>query len=227
MKKVTSLILAMLFGLSFANAQECPMYFPDKVGTIREMKSYDHRNRLTSIVRQEILDKVVTDNAVRVKVRSTSYDNKESEVYSGELEFICENGVFTFDLRNFLDPATMAAYDETTVNISGTNLEYPAVMTVGSGLPDGSVLMAIEGPMRLNFSVNITDRKIEGREEITTDAGTFMCYKITYNVASRAVIVNVNSSAVEWVAPGVGTVRTESYDRRGRLTGYSVLTSLK
>jgi hypothetical protein len=229
MKKVALLFLAMLLGFSFAGAQECPMYFPDEVGTIREIRSYDQRNRLTSIVRHEILDKVVADNSIRVKVRATSYDRKESEVHSGDLEFICEDGVFTFDLRDYLDPSMIASYEEMGVDITGTNLVYPAIMNVGANLPDGSVQMVVKsgGATLLTVSVNISNRKIEAREQITTDAGTFMCYKITYDVASRAGFINSNSSAIEWIAAGAGPVRTETFDRRGRLTGYSVLTSLK
>ncbi len=229
MKRATVLFLILLLSLPMASAQDCPMYFPDEVGTIREIRSFDQRDRLNSIVRQEILDKVVSGNSTRVKVRATSYEKDESEIYAGDLEFICEDGVFRFDLKDYLDPSSLAAYEEMGVDITGDNLIYPARLNVGDDLPDGEIRMVVKSGAAtiLTVSVNISNRQVEGREEITTDAGTFLCHKITYDVSSRAGFINSNSSAIEWIAEGVGQVRTETYNRRGRLTGYSVLTSLQ
>lgn len=230
MKTVTfSFLFALLLTFSTTSAQDCPMYFPDEVGSIREIKSFDQRDRLTSIVRQEILDKTVSGNSTSVKVRATSYDKDESEIYTGDLEFICEDGIFSFDLKDYLDPSSLAAYEEMGIDITGNNLVYPARLSVGDVLPDGDIQMVVKsgGTTLITVRVNISNRRVEGREEITTDAGTFLCHKISYDVTSRAGFITSNTTAIEWIAEGVGQVRTETFNRRGRLTGYSVLTSLK
>ena len=205
------------------------MYFPDQVGSVREMRSYDQRDRLTSITRQEILDKTVSGNDVRVKVRTTSYDNDENEILTGDLEIVCEDGVFSFDLRDYLDPNTLAAYEDMGIEITADNLLYPANMSAGDQLPDGELQMVVKSGQTtiLTLILTISNRKIEEIENITTDAGTFSCYKISYDISTKAGFITTSSSAVEWIADSVGLVRNETYNRRGRLTGYSVLTALQ
>jgi hypothetical protein len=204
------------------------MYFPDEVGSTREMKFYDQRDRLSSISRQEILDKITSGSKTQVKVRTTSFDKDESEIHTGELEFICEDGIFTFDLKDYLDPASLAAYEEMGIEITADNLAYPARLVPGDQLPDGGIKMVVKSGSTtiLTLTVDISNRKVEGTEEITTEAGTFKCYKITYDVTSKAGFITTNSTAIEWMADGVGMVRNETFNRRGRLTGYSVLTNL-
>ena len=230
MKSVIRLAFLFLFIFStLLNAQECPMYFPDEIGTVREMKSYDRRDRLTSISRQEIIDKTVSGNDVRVTVRTTSYDDDENEILTGELEIICKDGVFRFDLRDFLDPNTIAAYEDMGIEITADNLLYPANMSPGDQLPDGELQMVVKSGQAtlLTLVLTISNRTIEGIEDITTDAGTFSTYKISYDLTTKAGFITTSSSAIEWIADGVGFVRTETYNRRGRLTGYSVLTELR
>jgi hypothetical protein len=38
---------------------------------------------------------------------------------------------------------------------------------------------------------------------------------------------NVNLKGVDYLAEGVGVVRAESYNKKGNLTGYSLLTAYK
>jgi len=201
MKSGAVLLLTVFLWLgSVVNAQDCPMYFPDKVGATREMKFYDQRDRLTSITRHEILDKTESGNSVSVKVRATSYDKDDEEIHNGELELICEDGVFIFDL---------------TANLSA-----------GDVLPDGNLTMVVKSGSTTIITINLSifNRKVEGVEDITTDAGTFSSYKVSYDISTKAGFLTSSSSAIEWMAEGVGLVRSETYNRRGRLTGYSVLT---
>ena len=78
----------------------------------------------------------------------------------------------------------------------------------------------------MNMSVSITNRKVEAVENITTPAGTFECYKITYDVATK-MMINVKMKATEWYAKNVGMVKSESYTSDGKLAGSTLLTGLK
>jgi len=48
----------------------------------------------------------------------------------------------------------------------------------------------------------VKDRKVEAKESITSEAGTWDCYKITYNIESKIAImgagVPMNLQATEW-----------------------------
>ncbi len=60
-------------------------------------------------------------------------------------------------------------------------LEYPANMNVGDQLKDGQLSMDYESTSGLKSSIeiSITERKVEGKESVTTSAGTWECFKIS------------------------------------------------
>jgi hypothetical protein len=133
--RITFSIVALFLFILSVSAQDCPMYFPDNIGSTREMKFFDQRDRLTSITRHEILDKTIGENKINLKVRATSFDEDDKEIHTGELEMICEDGIFKFDLTGYLDPATLASYEEMGVEISAENLEYPSNLNAGMNCP--------------------------------------------------------------------------------------------
>jgi hypothetical protein len=86
-----------------------------------------------------------------------------------------KDGIFKFDLKSYLDPATLASYEEMGVEITADNLVYPANLNAGDKLPDGALKMVVKSGNAtiLTITLNISNRKVEGRESITTEAGTF------------------------------------------------------
>jgi hypothetical protein len=72
----------------------------------------------------------------------------------------------------------------------------------------------------------VFNRKVEAVENLTTPAGTFECYKISYDIATK-MMVNVKAKATEWYSNGVGMVKSETYSTDGKLIGSNVLTALK
>ena len=129
-------------------------------------------------------------------------------------------------MKDYLDPNTLASYEEMGIDFTADNLVYPANLSVGDVLPDGELIMSVKSGTMTIFTLTLTisNRKVEEIEEITTDAGTFSCYKLSYDTTTKAGIISSSSSVIEWISEGVGMVRNETYNRRGRLTGYSVLT---
>jgi hypothetical protein len=78
----------------------------------------------------------------------------------------------------------------------------------------------------MTMTVKVYNRKVEAIENITTPAGSFECSKITYNIDTK-VGLSVKLTGIEWVSKNVGVVRSESYNTKGKLQGYTLLTSLK
>jgi hypothetical protein len=73
------------------------------------------------------------------------------------------------------------------------------------------------------------DGKCEAIEDVTVPAGTFKCHKITQTVATTGYIgrKEVISKTVSWYAPGIGTVKTETYDAKDKLQGSTELVELQ
>jgi len=109
-------------------------------------------------------------------------------------------------------------------DVTMDQLVYPAELSEGQTLDDASIEISATGGMPINLVFDITDRKVEGKETITTPAGTFDCYKISYNTHSKMMIMNMNFNSVEYLSDKFGAVRTETYKSNGNLVSYTVIS---
>jgi hypothetical protein len=209
-------------------SQECQPYFLIDEGSVREMTSYDKKDKLTGTTVQTVKEVKTSGNVTEWTIGAVSKDDKGKEVSSGDLHMSCEDGIFKMDMKNFLDEETMKSFEEMEITMDATDLDYPAVLVPGQTLKDGNISVKVtsQGMPLMTLVVKIYDRKVEAIEDITTPAGTFSCYKMTSTIETKTMFTIVAKST-DWIAAKVGSVRSESYDKSGKLMGYSVLTSMK
>ncbi|MCB0493771.1 MAG: hypothetical protein KDC93_15305 [Cyclobacteriaceae bacterium] len=220
------IIIGISLGITSGIAQ-CNQYYQLSEGSEWEMESYNAKGKLTGKQTQKVTSYSGGANSFAATVQSTVYDKKDKEVMKGDLEFKCNNGTMMVDMRNFINEEQMKAFQNYEMQIEADNLEVPNDLSVGQTLKDGSVtLTTSNSPIPMNMSVNITDRKVVAKESITTPAGTFECYKITSKSTvntKMGIGMTFNFSTVEWLAPKVAVVKSESY-RNDKLQGYTLLT---
>jgi len=113
------------------------------------------------------------------------------------------------------------------MTIESTEIEIPKYSSAtGTDLKDASMTVKVDaGGVILKMKISMEDRKLVAKEKKTTDAGTYDCIKITQKTVLTG-IVKSESSSIEWYSEGVGVVRSETYNKKGKLTGYSELTSV-
>ena len=207
---------------------DCKPYLPGETGKTWEITNYSPKDKVTGTVKYEILSVTESDTSTVYEIQSTYFDKKEEQTYQSTYEASCENGIFQLDMTVMMDGNSMGAYQNMDAEVDATEFELPPTDESAVGpLEDGTlkVSVASSGINMMTMTVHVTDRKVEGLEEITTDAGTFNCLKLTQNVSTR-MLIKIEASSIEWYAEGVGVVRSESYNSKGKLTGYSVLTKL-
>jgi hypothetical protein len=224
-KIMLSFVLLLTTVLTLS-AQDCTFFYPMEEGTIIEMKHFDKKEKLSGITRQEIIEKKLGSNGITLTIRNTSFDEKGKELMSSDLTMECRNGVFTFDMSNYINDEMLAGMKEMEFTMEGDNLEFPSNMKAGDMLKDGKIRLLVEDMPMMNMTTTVYNRKVEAVENISTEAGTFECYKISYEVLTDAMI-DVQTRGIEWIAPETGAVRTESYNKNGKLMGYSVLSRLE
>jgi hypothetical protein len=226
MKKMFSCILISLLFLPAANlrSQECTYYFPAKQGSEIEMKSYSDKDKVTSISKSKVLD--VSGNTI--KVANEIADDKGKPVAKSEFVVSCKNGEFVMDMSSYLKGVNMDAYKDMDIKVETEDMHMPASLKAGDVLDDGEMTVKVtnQGFPMMNMKVKVYNRKVEKMESITTPAGTFDCAKITYDIDSKVVFA-MSLKAIEWVSKNVGVVRSESYNSKGKLQGYTLLTGLK
>ncbi|MEI6765716.1 MAG: hypothetical protein WCM76_08755 [Bacteroidota bacterium] len=224
MKKI-SLILGVLFVLFAAknmNAQNCVSWYPTETSSRWETTSYDSKDNVTGITVSKVMSKEITPKGMVMIIEGESYDAKHTSQGKNSFTVGCADGKFFVSLDNLVNKSM---YKDMDVNVTSDNLELPYAPTTGMTLPDGQITMSVsnKGVPIINMTISITNRKVESVENITTSAGTFECYKITYDVTTKSFI-NVTTKSIEWYCKETGVVRSETHDSNGKLMGYSLLT---
>lgn len=223
MKKIGLLILVLSISFTLFS-QNCEMFFATEKGVFTEMKSYTEKGKLTGTTRQTITDVANSEKGIIIKVLSEQLDAKDKSLGISELEMRCEGGIFYMDMKNFMSQGVMGD-PNAEMKVDANDLAFPSNLKVGETLPDGNITMSLAaGPIPVNMSIRIFNRKVEAIENITTPAGAFECYKMTYDMESK-MGMKITSSVKQWYAKNIGAVRTESYDKNGKLMGYSELTA--
>ncbi len=228
MKLLKLLVLAILtINVSYAQT-DCKPYLPVNKGTTWEITNYTAKGKETGKMTYELVDKVENGNDITFTVKTTTYDKKGKLVYESTFEAKCVDGKFDFDMAFKMDGGALKAYEDMDVKVDASKLEIPDLDTApGTQLDDGTLVVSIEtGAIGMfKMTVLITDRVLKARETVTTPAGTFDCIVLSQKVSTK-MMIKVQGSSKEWYAENIGIVRSESYNKKGKLMGYSVLTKL-
>ena len=220
---------AFLILLSFTvntYSQECKAYIPYEKGTKLEMTSYNQKDKVTGIINQEVTDVKTEDNSTIFSVHQKFEDEKGKNPMETDMTFTCTGETFLVDMNMYVNNEQMEAYKDMQVEVTTDQLEVPFNYSPGQNLDDGTItIKLISGsPISLNFVISVINRKVEGKESITTPAGTFECLKLTQDIVTKAGFT-ITMNSIEWYAEGVGVVRSESY-KKGKLEGYTELTKV-
>lgn len=234
--KYTGLILLLLTFLSSSvQAQDCTFYFPKKVGSVLEITQYDKKGKIQNIVLHKVKSNNSTAERSEVIVEYEFHGKEVDDQFetSGEYKVFCENGAYKFEFGALIPSSNAMGNGDMEMEMKSDFLEIPNNPQPGQTMPDGKLEMTakIEGnPLMgkgFQMTVYVTGRKVEALEKITTPAGTFDCVKISSVSESKIMMIKTKTRTVEWFADGVGLVRSEYYDKRDKLDGYSELTRLE
>ena len=77
----------------------------------------------------------------------------------------------------------------------------------------------------MTMEITITDRVVEAKEKITTEAGTFDCYRISQTVIAKMPIV-MRSKGTQWLDPGLGMIKSLNYSADGKKTSTTELVQV-
>ena len=207
-------------------AQPCEGFFPMNKGSIMETTAFNEKGKSQTVSTITIQDIVSTGNGVKLSIHADIVDEKGKSVSSADYDAKCSNGSFSIDMKSMLSPEQLKSSKDMTVTIEADDIVYPLDFTVGEMLKDAHLKMNVSmNNMNMpGTTIDITNRKIEGKETITTPAGSFECLKISSNIKIKNII-GYEMKSIEWISKGNGVIRTESY-RGDKMKGYSLLTKL-
>ncbi len=228
MKKLLLISLTGLFFFSFfARAQDCVTYFPTEKGKKLVYQYYDNKSKPTVKVYYKVKDVSKTDKGLKITTEQwvESADGQVADTFL--LDYYCKDGEFYVDMRSTLS-SMLSKYEGMDLEVSTKDLAIPVDMKEGETLPDGEATVVVKnnGVKLVTITSHVTNRKVAGREKVTTPAGTFDCVKITYDTDGKVGFVKTRSSGAVWYAKGVGSVKIEGYNKKGKLESSSELIEM-
>ncbi len=206
------MLLLVILAFAFkANAQSCSNYYFLQNNKTIEMAMFGKNDKPTGKLVYNVTDVQKAGGVLSSTINSEMFTDKGKSMSKGVVNMKCNGGIYMMDLKSFIPQQQV----EQMKNIDAKSefyLEYPSNIKVGDMLKDGAFTMDMNNGMGLEM--NITNRKVEGEEEITTPAGTWKCFKITYHSKIKTKMGGIgipfNLDETEWYAPGFGVVRTTS-----------------
>lgn len=227
----TSLLLITVF-FTKTFAQDCSFYFPTKVGTVVTTTYYDKKGKESSKLHQKVLAFKKATNFQEVKVQNRTETKNSEDVPDSllvhEFTIRCENGDFQVNWDAYMG-STLNKYQGMDMEVNSENLSIPSKLSEGQTFPDAKIDITVsnQGMKIMTIHTVVKDRKVAGFEKRTTPAGTFDCVKLTSTTETKMAFIKVSASTAQWMAEGVGVVRTENYDKKGKLESYSEITEIK
>jgi hypothetical protein len=228
-------ILILLFISSIVSAQDCKNFFYLTRDAKFEITLYDGKSNEIGKQEWKIDDLKNDGTAWSAKVKTKFTDKKGRDGAKAQGVYKCIGGTLNADIKMSLPQEQMQAFKNMDVKGNDAYLEYPVNLMTGQVLRDANYKMETwnKGSLVAIVSFNVLNRKVEGKETVTTPAGTWEAYKINYNslfkveVGSTGRGIPMNFKITEWFVPGYGIVKSETYNNNGKLVGSSQLTSLK
>lgn len=229
MKKIIiSVVVLLCFGFYFANAQEsCSKFYPMEEGTSFQYTMYNKKGKTEGVTDYKIKDVTDSGGSTSATFDIKFTDEKGKEVFNTEYKISCSENGIKIDYNSLMPSQMMEQYEEMglEMDITGTDIKLPNDLSVGTTLDDANVSVSMNmSGIKMNISVDQTNRKVEKIESITTPAGTFECYLITETTKSKTMGATQEMNNKLWLAEGVGMIKQESYKKNGDLMSRMELT---
>jgi hypothetical protein len=222
----------VLFAAMAATAQDCRNFYYMTDNAVVEMSIYNDKEELMGKQLYKIAE-VEKKGSDLVSTFTTSFlDKNGKEVSQSQGKFKCNGVTIAVDMKMNIPGGGQAQNMSAKMKSSDSYLMYPTTLRPGQFLADGAFHMESEvNGMPMVLDLNISQRKVEGKESITTTAGTWDCFKISYNIEMKISVmgagVPMDLKATEWFAPGFGMVKSMSYNKNGKLMGSTQITKLE
>jgi len=209
----SSLLLLLILAVSIINAQDCSKFYYFQNNKLVEMTISNRKGKETGKNVYNISNVQQAGGTTSATISSEFFNEKGKSINQATNVIKCNGGVLQMDMKMFIS-------GEQQTTATGTSdaafLEYPVGMKEGDVLNDGTFKMDMKqnGNMNSTMEITVTDRKVEAKESVTTPAGTWECFRISYKSKITTKIagigIPIKASVTEWYAPGFGVVKTES-----------------
>lgn len=231
MKKILVIIVSML-AVTTGYTQDCKTNLYMTNNAKMQMTMYDKKGAASGTRDITVTGVKKTGDMYESTITTSVTNEKGKAIAKASGVYRCNGGVLSADMKMFMPQEQMGKMGESEAAFEPVYLEYPASPSVGQVLKDAEFTMNIKnGGMSSTVTFKEENRKITTKENVTSPAGTWEAYVISYDGNMKMKMGGLglpgyNFSVKEWYVPGMGIVKSESYSKGGKLSGSTMLTSV-
>jgi len=208
------LFVAALICYTTSYSQNCSGYYFLQNNKTVEMEIYNKKGEVSGKQIYKVSNVSNSGGTTTADINTQMLNNKGKEIAKGASKMKCENGMMMVDMKMSM-PVQPGQNINADATASDVFIEYPNSMNIGDNLKDASMHLDMNATgMKQTMDMEVTNRKVEAKEKITTAAGSWDCFKITSHMLMKMKIMGIGKpmefDSVEWYAPGFGVVKTES-----------------
>jgi hypothetical protein len=198
-------------------------YFAAKVGAVQVVATKDAKGKTTSQTRNTITAITGSRSAYAIDYESELLDAKGKPTSKDNpivlnYRVVVANGQLYLDLKGMFGTVESLA----SVEAHGSVPRIPNDLHVGQTIADANAAARVSF---ISYSASWTEGKCEAEEDVATEAGTFKALKVTQKVNSRVMGIRVDGTLNTWYVKGVGSVKTETVDKNGKVISSTELVS--
>lgn len=225
MKKQIAVFTLLLASMLLSAQSNCSRFYPFEKGITSVLTSYDKKGKVDYIT-SYIVKEVATNNNTEVAtIVSEVKDDKGEHIVASSYDITCSASGSSIGFNSILSPSLLNQYKDMDYEITGTNIDLPNNLSTNQALPDAFMNMKVSmSGITINMRIDITDRKVVGTESVTTDAGTFECYILSYTSKLKMGMTQTFYNKI-WLAEHVGLVKQQTTNKKGKVIGSSALTA--
>ncbi len=151
---------------------------------------------------------------------------KDSTKLAGRIK--CKDGNFYLDGLDYVPSNNKEIEGSIEFAFEGDYIKFPNQMQSGDKLEDAvfTVSVGASGSSITALHVNIFDRQVEKQGSFSTKAGDFDGAVISYGYDTKIAFIKVRGRVKQWYVPGIGVVKSESYNKKGKLRESFELVSI-
>ncbi|WP_282050712.1 hypothetical protein [Maribacter aquivivus] len=219
--------LFFLIGIATVIAQDnCSTFYPMNEGVSMEYTNYNKKGKIEGVSNYKVIEANHSGDTTTATMSINLKDNKGKDIYNTSYNLTCSGNAVTLDYESLLPTEMMEQYGDMDIEISGNDIEIPNSLSVGQNLKDANVAMKISmSGINMNMTVDMTNRKVEKKESVTTTAGTYDCFVLYSENRSKMMMANQVYPSRVWLAESIGMVKQETYKKNGDVMSSTLLTA--
>ncbi|WP_461108442.1 TapB family protein [Spirosoma koreense] len=228
---VFSLVLTTLIGIK-SMAQDC-LGMTFKAGMGFEMSLFNAKDKPTGKITYQVKEVHKEGSSTVMDISAQFQDEKGNPRPPYAVHYTCTGDELIADMSGLFQSMQSNGPKDMEMKMKSNKLAYPGKFTVGQKLSDGQMEaeMSMSGNTMTTMTMNMINRQVEGKESITTPAGTFNAYKITSDMNSETRVMGIpvrnSMHTISYRADNqILDVKSETYNKNGKLMGYTLLTKI-